>query len=631
MAEYAGYYVFEQAHLAEHEDDQYAGQRGYIKGTDFSLPYYSSWSRRHDQRVQRNVLRCLNCSYLSTHGVAPTLLALKQHAQSLCILIHALSPTTQLGEIADGDPDKVTPKRRRNNQADSDGTAAAAADGTAGSPDAAGTEENTGHGDPLTFKYEMNDAFDFLTDLTKPYSNDDLSHHKPLTGLLNEIRARDEAHGGNVYHCPLSETKPRERQAPQKPYANHHNLIMHANECLERLDHEFSSTGGLLSILPTDTSYYEGNEQLAAARQSLLGQWLLYTQHLVARMHDLERNYANALDALAGEAMIPLQARSGIQGSAGRPIIFPQDRYVLVNSGDDVFDHIHRVLDKQEATMRAKEEIWANNGVMGAHIYKTERGGITFQRGLVAADITTRYYRLAGQGRNTIFVVPAWNSHPGVEQTKLVEGQPTIVASIQPTLPRRVTELEKQFTEGQEETDRMRSLADSYKEQSDSKDEQLKSLTEYADQLKTTRDALLKGVDKDNIELREEAEIARRQTANALSEVQQSQAEAREMALYVPPATVAADGNQNVDGGGDEEEDDDEDEDEDGDDDDEEDDGGVDAQPAVPRRGPQGRNATDAIEISDSGDQEENEENDEEDQQNEENNTEGNQEAAAGA
>ncbi|KAK4228817.1 hypothetical protein QBC38DRAFT_361026 [Podospora fimiseda] len=516
MADYAGYYVFEQAHLAEHENDQYAGQRGYVKGTDFSLPYYSAWSRRHDSRVQLNLLRTLNCSYLSTHGVAPTLLALKQHAQSLCILIQALTPTVQIGEIGDGDPDKIIPKPAA----------------TAGAAPAPASAAVGGFTDPLTFKYNMNDAFDFLTDLTKPYANDDPSHHKPLTGLLNEIRARDEAHG-NIHHCPLSETKPRAKQEAQKPYANHHNLIMHANECLERLDHEFSSTGGLLSILPTDTSYDEGNQQLAAARRSLLGQWLLYTQHLVARMHEIERSYASALDALAGEAMIPLQARSAMSNSNGRPIIYPQDRFVLANAGDDVFDHIHRVLDKREAMSRAKEEIWANNGVVGTHVWQTERGGSTHQRGLVHVDISTRFYRLVGQGRNTIFVLPAFNSHPGVEQTKLTEDQPTIVASIQPTLPKRVTELEKQFTDGQDEVKRLRRLMDSYKEQGDSKDKQIKTLSAYADQLTFTRDALLQAVDKDHYELAEDAERARRQAANAAAGAQESQVEAREAATRV--------------------------------------------------------------------------------------------------
>ena len=561
MANYAGYYVYEQSHLAEHEDDQYAGQRGYIKGTDFSLPYYSSWSRRHDRRVQKQLLRTLNCSYLSTHGVAPTLLALKQHAQSLCILIHALVPTLQAGEIADGNPNKVlgTKKKKRSagrgNDAgaagssividdDDDGDTTNAGDGmgTAGRPikiqdeDGGNWKSNYGGADDeLTFKYEMNDAFDFLTDLTKPYANDDPSHHKPLTGLLNEVRARDET-VGNVYHCPLSGSKPREKHEPQKPYANHHALIMHANECLERLDHEFSSTGGLLSILPTEGEHEQSakdqQQELDYARSSLLGQWLLYTQHLVARMHDLERSYANALDALAGEAVIPLQARAAAgPGANGRPVIFPQDRFVLANAGDDVFDHIHRVLDKSEATMRAKEEIWRNNGVVGSQIWQSERGGASFQRGIVAVNISTRYYRLAGHGHNTIFVVPAWDSHPGVEQTKLVEDQPTIVASIQPTFPKRVTELEKQFADGHKEAEEMRQLAERWREDSQNKDQQIKTLSAYADQVAKTRDALMDGLSKTDVELRQDAAAAIRDSQAYARQASEAQARASDALL----------------------------------------------------------------------------------------------------
>lgn len=557
MAHYAGYYVYEQSHLAEHEDDQYAGQRGYIKGTDFSLPYYSSWSRRHDRRVQKHLLRTLNCSYLSTHGVAPTLLALKQHAQSLCILIHALVPTLQAGEIADGNPNKV---RGTNKKKSSTGKGNAGSDDTGAAEDSIVIDDDdtgdavrpiksqdddegnwkskyVGADDELTFRYEMNDAFDFLTDLTKPYANDDPSHHKPLTGLLNEVRARDET-VGNVYHCPLSESKPRAKHEPQKPYANHHALIMHANECLERLDHEFSSTGGLLSILPTEGEYEQSakdqQQELDYARNSLLGQWLLYTQHLVARMHDLERSYANALDALAGEAVIPLQARATAGPAAnGRPVIFPQDRFILANAGDDVFDHIHRVLDKNEATMRAKEEIWRNNGVVGAQIWQSERGGASFQRGIVAVNISTRYYRLAGHGRNTIFVVPAWDSHPGVEQTKLVEDQPTIVASIQPTFPKRVTELEKKFTDGYKEAEEMRQLAERLREDSQNKDQQIKTLSAYADQVAKTRDALMDGLSKTDAQLRQDAAAAIRESQAYAKEASEAQARASDALLRV--------------------------------------------------------------------------------------------------
>ncbi|KAJ4294883.1 hypothetical protein N0V88_005122 [Collariella sp. IMI 366227] len=289
------------AHLAEHEDDKQAEPRGYVKGTDFALPYFSQWSRLTEADVKDGLLRHVNCGYLSTPGVAPTLLALKQHAQSLCMLIHGLNPTLKSAEIAGGVPSKAGKKKSSSTSADLD---------------------------TLAFKYELNDAFDFLTDLTVPYTNDDPHHNKPLTALVNEVRGRHEALG-TTYHCPFaSSDKPREPGAPQKPYANHHNLIMHANACLERLDHEFSSTGGLMSILPTTSTSTtpptdpssttphlvqpSPNPDITNARNTLLGQWLHFTQSLVARMHDLERSYANTLDALAGEAAIPHQEEVGL-------------------------------------------------------------------------------------------------------------------------------------------------------------------------------------------------------------------------------------------------------------------------------------------------------------------------------
>lgn len=83
-----------------------------------------------------------------------------------------------------------------------------------------------------------------------------------------------------------------EEQTVRKPYSTHHNLLMHASECLEVLGHEYSATGGIMSLLPTDTTADTVN--LRAARNSLVGQWLLFTQHLVARMHELETSYGQS-------------------------------------------------------------------------------------------------------------------------------------------------------------------------------------------------------------------------------------------------------------------------------------------------------------------------------------------------
>ncbi|KAH6855832.1 hypothetical protein B0I37DRAFT_350969 [Chaetomium sp. MPI-CAGE-AT-0009] len=431
------------AHLVEHEDDDHADQRGYIKGTDYSLPYFSQWSRLHEAEASDGLLRHVSCGYLSTQGVPPTLLALKQHAQSLCVLIHALNPTLKSGEIASGSPAKAGPKQK--GQEGQEGQAAAAAE------------------DVLGFKYKLNDAFDFLADLSVPYTNDDPNHHKPLTGLGNEVRGRHEVLG-TTYHCPFAESKPRGRGEKQKPYANHHNLIMHANACLERLDHEFSSTGGLMSLLPTTTTTTTSSsdpgpshpDDLTNARNSLLGQWLHFTQTLVARMHELERAYGNALDALAGEAAIPHQslASLGPDGRAtGRVVAFPQDRWVLANAGDDVFETIHRLLDQEEALAQARDRVWRRNGAVGDRLWSgpptttpTQRTRARdYARGIVPVDITTRYYRLAGSGHTTLFVVPAWEHHPGVEASRAAAAEPTVVACPMPKFPERATELEKRY------------------------------------------------------------------------------------------------------------------------------------------------------------------------------------------
>ncbi|KAK4248120.1 hypothetical protein C7999DRAFT_31434 [Corynascus novoguineensis] len=78
-------------HLVEHDDDDHSGQRGCIKGSNFA--------RHHGSPSPSTQLR-LPVDPRS----APTLVALKQHAQSLCVLIHAVNPTLESAEVAGGDP-----------------------------------------------------------------------------------------------------------------------------------------------------------------------------------------------------------------------------------------------------------------------------------------------------------------------------------------------------------------------------------------------------------------------------------------------------------------------------------------------------------------------------------------------
>jgi len=442
-------------HLAEHEDDENAWQPGYVKGTDFSLPYISPWSKIFHTEVGQGLYRHINCGYLSTTGVAPTLVALKQHAQSLCILIQALDPSID-PTVFDAAP-KQTPDVNR---------------------------------DELP-KPQLKDAFDFLADITVPYTNDDPHHNKPLTMLLNSVRGRHEAYGTS-YHCPLAEVgPPREKDAPQKPYATHSALAMHANACLERLDHEFSSTGGILSLLPTSEEH--DTTDLANCRSSLLGQWLLFSQQLVARLHELELSYANALDALAGEAAIPHQYLSelGPDGRSGREIVYPQDKWVLVNAGDDVFCHVHNILDKQEALVQTREKAYRSQGVLGDQIWKKFRNGAEYARGIIPVTIPTRYYRLAGKGHHTLFVLPAWDNHPGVAYTRELEEKPSIVACVQPKFPIRASELEKKYDERVERAKQTEIENLEMRSEAMGVQEELRTLRAQNEMLARTRDALL--------------------------------------------------------------------------------------------------------------------------------------------
>ncbi|WQF86089.1 hypothetical protein CDEST_11103 [Colletotrichum destructivum] len=402
--------------------------RGHIDNTPYAGAYQSRFTAEvlhpdgshgssHPSAVGLDIhlLRHVNCGYLSTHGRAPTLLALKQHAQALAILIAKLAPTTEYAEV--------------NNQNNVRGR--------------------------IKKSFRDNEAFDWLNDLSHTYQNDDEWHYKPLSDLMNQIRHQSDTQD-IIHHCPLqSFEEDREKRTKPRPYASHGVLALHANECLEMLDHEYSATGGLMSLLPTDAE--TDSEEMSAVRNSILGQWLLFNQHLVARMHDLELGYANALDVTAGEAAVPMQMVSKMgpdAASSGREVAYPQDKWVLANAGDDVFDHLHRVLDREEAQMEFKREIWTANGTYGERMWNEQRGGDLYARGLVFYDVKTRYYRLQGKGRSTIFILPAHGVHPAVQETRRLEVTPTVVSVVTPMFPARVSDWESKYKDKLDEATR---------------------------------------------------------------------------------------------------------------------------------------------------------------------------------
>lgn len=378
-----------------------------IPYNDYSRSYSSNWTNPSQGFLTSNdirLLRHVNCSYLSA-GKPPSLLALKQHAKSLAVLIRKLSVSTKFGAVGAGTDDEL--------------------------------------------RFAENEAFDWLNDLDEPYENDDLHHHLELNAIHNDIEEECEI-AGPTYRCPLKEVRDFSRldddasvrddnvrdDNVRKPYQTHVGLLRHANECLEILDHEYSAMGGILAILPSDSE--EDSEEMAGARNTLLGQWILHQQHLVGRMHELEINYARALDLLAGEAMVPMQllSEAGVNGRVnGRAVAYPQDRFVLHNSSDYIQKTIHNLLDQKEAQTN-NEGIWRERGAVGDRMQG--------RSGYVAVDLETRFYRSLDLGRGSaIGIIPAIKHHDGIKRTLQMETNPTVVTPPAAKWPVRVSEWEK--------------------------------------------------------------------------------------------------------------------------------------------------------------------------------------------
>lgn len=379
----------------------------HIDATVFAGPYRSIFTLNDPGKKALHLLKSVNCSYLSTPGIAPTLLELKQHAQSLVILIKSLTISTFPAVI-----DNVN-------------------SGVQGMP-----------------SFNDGETYDFLNDLTKPYvgptkPEHQAHHNMPLTTIINVLEEENIPGEGDQPDrikiwdiCPLHHAEATPINQPSLPYATHQTLIGHANDVLELLDHEYSAKGGLFSILPTKAE----KEDREAAESTLLGQLILYVQRLVQRVHDLERCYASAMDVLAGEAVVPHQALSklGPDGRQGREMVYPQDRFVLVNAGNDLYQFLNDEFEKKERTDEAVMANWKKLGLTGEAIWEN-RGGKEMNKGIVALDVMTRYYRLKGDALKTIFVIPAHQEHPGTRVTREMEVKPSVVSVVAPCWPARVS------------------------------------------------------------------------------------------------------------------------------------------------------------------------------------------------
>ncbi|PMD36226.1 hypothetical protein L207DRAFT_569579 [Hyaloscypha variabilis F] len=424
---------------------------GSIAGTRFACEYKSTLTCEaaiHDPQLLP-LLAHVNCSYLSTYANPPTLTELKQHVQSLIVLIKALTVTTSSAFI---DNANLGPEME----------------------------------DAMAF--HDGETYDFLNDLNNHYNGPETSqlqvhHSMPLNSALNTVEVAQVIPTQTACACAASKQAPlpltgKAKQHPRGqssssagptealevvrnicpmlhawapapnqeslPYATHQSLISHANEILELLDHEYSAKGGLLSILPPK----EQEKERKNAETTILGQLILHMQRLVIRCHDLERLYANATDAMASEALIPAQtlSRLGPDGRKGRELVYPQDRFVLVNCGEDVYSFLSNAFDRKDIQDEEIMKKHLKSGSTGEALWR-QRDGREYSRGITALDVVTRYYRIrgdekAGCANKTIFIIPAHAEHPGVKVTREIEAQPTVVAVVKPQWPERQSILE---------------------------------------------------------------------------------------------------------------------------------------------------------------------------------------------
>lgn len=431
-------------------DNNVGEQTGYFHATDYALPYVSKWSRVVDDEYMSRMLAHMNCAYLGEPGMPPTLQSLKRHAQSLTVLIQYLQPSVGIGAV-DG---KVMGDFDPNGYVVNGVQGATQDDAGNNIPGAARTYID----DPLR-RLNNGEAFDWLHDLTNPYFNDDPDHHRPLNALMNEVKSSHDL-TGPAFHCPLTDIVPRglkensskndiflnPADAIARNYASHHNLVMHANECLELLDHEFSATGGLLSIIPPNGEGLD-RDDFEAAKNSLLGQLLLHTQGMYLRMHEFELDVGSMRDALAKDAVVPMQSlrAGGPDASLGREIVVDQDRFVIVNANNDTWKYMQDDFDVKEQQRQAIEQVHRDGGTSGQAQWMQDGGGDLHARGIVAVDYTTRYYRLMGAGRSTIFISPGFGLIPSTEQTPRNERNPGLLGLVQPRWPERVSEWERKY------------------------------------------------------------------------------------------------------------------------------------------------------------------------------------------
>lgn len=345
-------------------------EEDYLPETEYSNAYRSEYLDTLGTPTSEvwELLAALPCSYVeSPSSIAPTILALKRHAQSICALLQFLLPPTEPGPLGTSD-------------------------------------------------FKDGQALDFLNDLSTPYQNGSDDHNRPITTLLNNLKAPARGRKRPVDVCPLHRHEVADLdRTVALPHATHHKLLKHANECLERLDHDYSASGGIMSILPIDRTNASAVQIMADS--TLIGQMLTSMQGLVVRNRELEICLDDMRGLVAGQSLVPREilAELGAVGRLGTKIeSYPQDRFVVADVTQEKWTWLCDELDRQD-----------------------------LREGTQTVSIVTSYTRLRGQ--TTVFIA----FETLLRRRADVTG-PAVVKVVMPKWPERTTAWEERHEEGLE-------------------------------------------------------------------------------------------------------------------------------------------------------------------------------------
>ncbi|KAI9782982.1 MAG: hypothetical protein M1816_001642 [Peltula sp. TS41687] len=316
------------------------------------------------------------------------------------------------------------------------------------------------------------DPFDYLDDLHMPYSNTDYSHRKPLTAVTNLITThQDQARGPTkpCHRCPFTGDQPSENPA---------EYVEHVNDMFEVLENMYCDKGGILGLVPP-----ENMPGRAEMEETIFGQWLLFTTRLVEELVSQKKEVARQQSILAGEATTPHQLSTKGRLVEGKPLLFPQDRYVLANVSEELYDLLDKRLGHNETTTRrgaaASSTRKASSKRRQAENQPHEPDPTSSSPLLQIAhvDVTSRIFRL--EGYKTLFIVPAFEISPNTRLAREHETRPDMIIQSLPRPPsipsprprdvvtrtaqdrivndlkKKIRELEVQLKEKQSDNDRL--------------------------------------------------------------------------------------------------------------------------------------------------------------------------------